>query len=94
MISPEIQTKAYYNSKSIIKWYQVNYEKKEEPADSSFDDTSVNDASPNCESGNMPDDMVNDSTAGTGDSALDDEVARIMANFANAHQDSVDSLFK
>lgn len=96
MIKPEVQKKAYFNEKSIIKWYQVTYDngEKKEADEAASDNDISEDTSCNGSFAESTTDSIGDEPAGdsSGNSELDDEVARIMAAFRGAQQDSVDSV--
>lgn len=102
MIKPEVQKKAYFNEKSIIKWYQVTYdngEKKEDIDEAAFENDISNEdiSSDGIQNESAGDSISGEPTGGpggdsSGNSELDDEVARIMAAFRGAQQNSVDSV--
>ncbi|MCR5232284.1 MAG: hypothetical protein K6E53_00010 [Lachnospiraceae bacterium] len=82
----------YDRHKPIIKWYQYDATKlqknveAEEPAPEQTADTGSG-ATDRADTAGAP------AAGGTGDPAMDDEVARIMAQFADAKQNSVDDVF-
>lgn len=102
MIKPEVQKKAYFNEKSIIKWYQVTYDngEKKENIDEAASDNGISnedissDGIQNESAGGSISDEPTGGPGGdsSGNSELDDEVARIMAAFRGAQQNSVDSV--
>ena len=83
-MSSDFQKKAYFSGKKILKWYEYQMEDSEADKEDS-------DMIENVEETISSDENVTPASDESND--LDDEVSRIMANFRNAHQDSVDSLF-
>ncbi len=83
-MNSDFQKKAYFSGRKILKWYEYHMEDLESDG-MTKDDLQV------LEEMNGSDESAQ--TSEPLDPALEDEVSRIMANFANAHQDSVDSLF-
>lgn len=92
MISGQVINMNYDRHNPIIKWYQYDATKlhknveAEEPAPEQP-------AAAGREAAGQADTAGAPSTGGTGDPAMDDEVARIMAQFADAKQNSVDDVF-
>lgn len=83
----DFEKKAYFSGKKILKWYEYHMEDLEEDGITKEDlEILENMEEPT-------DDVSKNSSEGEDNSDLDDEVARIMQSFQNAHQDSVDSLF-
>lgn len=85
MTREEFERKAFFSGKTIIKWYQYQYHNPDDEAienDSEALEEAIDSAIEN------PEEEIS-----TGDPSLDDEVARIMAAFKDAHQDAVDSCF-
>ena len=72
--------------KNVIKWYEYDHSKLYEKVESE-DVTDEN--TDESEAGQAEEEKVSI----TGDSAMDDEVARIMAAFSGAKQNSVDEVF-
>ncbi len=86
--------KMYDRHKSIIKWYEYDARKlyaREET------DNAAGNAEHDTYAAPPPDEPMPAEAAGqdsaTGDPALDDEVARIMAAFSDAKQNGVDDVF-
>ncbi len=72
----------YDRHKPIIKWYQYDATKLQKNVE-------AEEPAPE----QTADTAVAPAAGGTGDQAMDDEVARIMAQFADAKQNSVDDVF-
>ena len=75
----------YDRHNPIIKWYQYDHRKLYKEAES--EDVTQQDTADGIPEDTQPD------PGPTGDPAMDDEVARIMAQFADAKQNSVDDVF-
>ncbi len=89
----------YDRHKPIIKWYEYDATKLYRNADAE-DVTAEEESGMSAEADRDAGENVNDqqaaeeeSTSMTGDPSMDDEVARIMAAFSGAKQNSVDDVF-
>ncbi len=78
----------YDRHNPIIKWYQYDHTKLYKTAESEESTQETGDGSAAETAG-----TEQSSGSPTGDAAMDDEVARIMAQFADAKQNSVDDVF-
>ena len=85
----------YDRHRPIIKWYEYDARKlyqNVESEDVTQDETTVDSAPEPVRE--VPDEEAGTQAASaTGDPSLDDEVARIMASFSEAKQNSVDDVF-
>ena len=83
----------YDRHNPIIKWYEYDHTKLYKTAEAeevTQENNSVNTAAAG---GGVQQDSAAPAGSPTGDAAMDDEVARIMAQFADAKQNSVDDVF-
>ena len=87
----------YDRHKPIIKWYEYDARKLYKTAEAEEVKPEADIAAPPQESvaaADVVQEPVEDTSASlTGDSAMDDEVARIMAQFSGAKQNNVDDVF-